>query len=170
MNQTEKFISTIFDGSDDSVKTLTDLFKDGKMITGGKADARRKVDNGHTMGWNREKAIKRAFYAVAIPAAWAAHKPTPIVVGSGPSFQIDARKCFREPPNKYNVGWRCFNGHSYILAGVRDGPAKQCGAPAPSNQCPLQFQWTFEILQGIDNIQNSTDKWGHIKVEDPIMG
>lgn len=131
-------MNRIFNGSDENVNTLTSLFSDGKMITG-KNNGGKSFEDGrnHTTNWYREEAIERAFYAAAIPAAWGANRPAPVVVEFGPNCKIDARKYFYVKPDQYNMGYRCINGHTYILAGVRDGPPTKCGFQSPGgSQCP----------------------------------
>lgn len=99
---TDALMKKLFNGEKDSIKILTDLLSDGKMISG-KADPSWKEIN-HTENWNREKNIERAFYAAAIPAAWTANRPAPVVVDFGPSYEINARKYFFEWPESYNSG------------------------------------------------------------------
>lgn len=169
--QTNMLMKKIFDGSKDSVDRLTALFKDGKMITGEADGNGFRDDRNHTTNWYREKAIERSFYAAAIPVAWAAKRPAPVVVDFGNGCNIDARGYFTEGPDKYNVGFRCIGGHSYILAGVRDGPPQKCGQVFPGgSQCPPVQQWTLDILDGIGEINNPVEKWGHVTVEDLIVG
>lgn len=106
--QTNQLVVRIFPGDGDSIKALTELFRGGKMISGkGDGGADWACNNNYTTSFNEEKAIERAFYAAAIPAAWAANRRTPVVVDFGPSCGIDARKYFIVGSKKYNVGWRC---------------------------------------------------------------
>lgn len=169
--QTDKLIKKIFSGNKESVKMLTEIFKDGKMITGEVKDKDWKDSSNHTDNWNREKNIERAFYAAAIPAAWGANRPSPVVVDFGDSCEIDARDYFFEKPSVYNSGWRCPNGHSYILAGVRDGPQAPCGPPVQGGSgCTPTFKWTLDILKGIDQLQDDDNKWGGVTVDDLIIG
>ncbi|KAK6850286.1 glycoside hydrolase family 18 protein [Apiospora arundinis] len=146
-SQTDTLMAKIFDGEEKNVNRLTDLFSDGKMLTGKGKGGGFDNSRNHTTNWYREKAIERAFYAAAIPAAWGANRPAPVVVDFGPNCKIDARKYFNVKPDQYNMGYRCINGHSYILAGVRDGPP-----------------------QSIEDIDNPLEKWGHITTEDLIVG
>lgn len=166
-------MTKLFDGSDASVKVLTDLFTGGKWIKGKKepdADTDWNQDSSYSDTFKSQKAIQRAFYAVSIPAAWTGNTPSPVVVDFGPSCKIDARKYFIEKPNTYNKAWRCPDGHSYILAGVRDGPPDQCGPPVEGMQCTPQVQWTLDMLAGIDDLQTSDNSWGGITVDDLING
>ncbi|KAL0943239.1 Killer toxin subunits alpha/beta 5 [Colletotrichum truncatum] len=169
MKQSDRLIQKLFDGSEKSIELLSNLFKDGKMMAG-MPDGPGLPQNGNSDGFNRESATKRALYAVAIPAIWAANGPTPVVVDFGPSCEIDARKYFTENASKYNLGWRCVNGHSYILAGVADKPPRPCGTSVPDNECTVQSQWTLKILDGIKYIQKPSLSWGGITVDDLIIG
>ncbi|KAF4927131.1 Killer toxin subunits alpha/beta [Colletotrichum viniferum] len=116
-SQTNQLLKTLFLGEENNIKILTDLISEGKMIKGGQTSRRRAEYDGYTASWKQEKNIERAFYAAAIPAAWTANRPAPVIVAFGNSCEIDARDYFTEKPKQYNVGWRCPNGHSYILAG-----------------------------------------------------
>ncbi|TLD19635.1 hypothetical protein PspLS_09441 [Pyricularia sp. CBS 133598] len=173
--QTDKLMKKIFDGSNESIEVLSNLFSDGKLISG-KADGNWEDSEAeHTEGWLREKSVARAFYAMAIPGAWAANKPTPVVLDFGPTCQIDARKYFspdesRKNPPDYNTGWRCPGGRSYILAGVEDEPIR-CNSPNP-RQCALPRPNYFKILKGIDQLQGGDENknWGDVNVEDLIVG
>jgi hypothetical protein len=169
--QTDSLMKKLFSGERDSIKTLADLVSDGKLIDG-KSGIPNWDPGNHTDNWLREKNIERAFYAAAIPAAWTANRPAPVVVDFGPSCEIDARKYFFEDPDSYNSGWRCPDGHSYILAGVRDGPQTQCGpnSPGDGGGCTPVFKWTLDILKGIGELQDDTNKWGGVTVDDLIIG
>lgn len=170
--QTDELLIKVFDGSEDSIKTLDSLFSDGKMIDGKPDNPNSAPASNHTDNWLREKSIQRAFYAAAIPAAWTANLPAPVVVDFGPSCEIDARDYFFEHPNIYNSGWRCPDGHSYILAGVRDGPQEVClpATPGDDGGCFPAHKWTLDILKGIGVIQNDTNVWGGVTVDDLIIG
>lgn len=176
-SQADTFIKQVFDGGKNSLNTLTKMFSDGKMITGGRGEDSDVdpdwVESNHTDSWIAEKNIERAFYAAAIPAAWTANRPAPVVVDFGPSCEIDARKYFREDPESYNFYWRCIDGHSYILAGVRDGPQQVCGPsnPGGSGGCnPNVQKWTFSILDGANKLKGSDNQWGGVTVDDLIHG
>jgi hypothetical protein len=170
-SQTDKLMKKIFNGEEDNVKKLTDLFSGGKMLYGKGPGAGPDNENEHTDSWNREASIQRAFYAAAIPAAWAANRPAPIVVDFGASCEIDARKYFNMEPESYKIAWRCIDGHSYILAGVRD-LQKTCGEQTPGNpnQCPPVKKWTFDILNGMGQIKDNKNKWGGVTVDELIRG
>ncbi|KFY31495.1 hypothetical protein V493_01055 [Pseudogymnoascus sp. VKM F-4281 (FW-2241)] len=175
-NQTDILMKTIFDGSKENIDKLTELFRDGKLIKG-KGDTKESNpadDTTHTDSWNREKNIQRAFYAAAIPAIWTANGPAPVIVDFGPGCEIDARSYFGEvPPEAYNVGWRWFNQHSYILAGVRDDSQTMCGPNNSGDQggCNSSYQWTFDILHGINKIpDDNTDNFCGITVSDLMIG
>ncbi|KFY72524.1 hypothetical protein V499_07337 [Pseudogymnoascus sp. VKM F-103] len=172
ISQTDLLIRSIFNGDKDSIRRLSEIFSNGNLIDGKLDNGITDSTNGHTDSWNREKSIQRAFYAAAIPAAWAANRPAPIVIDFGPSCEIDARNYFNEPPNIYNTGWRCIDGHSYILAGVRDGPQEACGQQTPgnTNQCPPVKKWTFNMLKGMEVIRTDDNKWGGVTVDELIKG
>lgn len=173
-SQTNQLLKTLFLGEENNIRILTDLISEGKMIKGGQTSRRRAEEyDGYTASWKQEKNIERAFYAAAIPAAWTANRPAPVVVDFGNSCEIDARDYFTEEPKQYNVGWRCPNGHSYILAGVRDGPQGSCGPsyPGDGGGCNPTHKWTLDILDGIGQLQDGDlDKWGGVTVDDLIIG
>lgn len=167
---------TIFNGERETVDALGEIFKDGKLVDGKRSPRGSKLkarQDGQTDSWGREKAIERAYYAIAIPAIWASRHPTPVIVDFGQSCQIDARGYFHHGPAAYNQGWRCINGRSYILAGAVDGPAKPCGDSWPGNTDPCPDpgeQKPLTILSGIENIQRRDNEWGEITVDDLIRG
>lgn len=170
--QTDKLMAKLFGGDEEGVRILTNIFAYGKMIDGKSENPDWNPSNNHTENWNREKNIQRAFYAAAIPAAWTANRPAPVVVDFGASCQIDARDYFFEKPEMYNSGWRCIDGHSYILAGVRDGPQQPCGPPTigDGGACNPVAKWTLDILKGIDELQKDDNSWGGVTVDDLING
>ncbi|KAI8163643.1 Killer toxin subunits alpha/beta [Colletotrichum sp. SAR 10_70] len=173
-SQTNLLLVKLFEGDEHNIKILTDLISEGKMIKGGQTSRKRAEEyDGFTASWKQEKNIERAFYAAAIPAAWTANRPAPVVVDFGNSCEIDARDYFTEEPKQYNVGWRCPNGHSYILAGVRDGPQGSCGPnnPGDGGGCNPTHKWTLDILDGIAQLQDGDlGKWGGVTVDDLIIG
>ena len=164
------FIKRIFSGRDVEIEILTEIFKDGNLIDG-KGVTRKDQNSDHTASWNREKNIERAFYAAAIPGAWTANRPHPVVVDFGGSCEIDARKYFNTVPSVYNRGWRCPGGHSYILAGVRGGQDKCAPSwPGSGGGCIPVKKWTFDVLRGMDLIQDDDNEWGRVTVDDLIIG
>ncbi|KAL0940177.1 chitinase [Colletotrichum truncatum] len=169
-DQVNRLVAKIFNGEPESIKLLSALVSDGKMIQGELDEPAPGYSEDYTKSWHDSKYIERAFYALAIPAIWAADRPTPVVIDFGPSCVIDATKYFEERANRYNVGWRCPNGHSYILAGVDDTP-KGCPYANP-RQCLLPRNWNFfKILKGMDDLQeDGQEKWGKVTVDDLIIG
>lgn len=175
-SQIDLLIIAIFKGDDNSLGVLENLFSGGMMIDG-KADAETIASN-HTASWAMQGNLERAFYAAAIPAAWTANGPAPVIVDFGPGCEIDARKYFGTvSPERYNVGWRCINQRSYILAGVRDIRQEVCLPNTPGDQgtCTGSYQWTLNVLPGIDTIpdeipEGGTANWAGVTVSDLIMG
>lgn len=171
-SQTDSLVKTIFNGEDENIKALADLFSSGKLIQG-LSTIKAPYDN-HTDHWRLEENIERGFYALAIPAAWSANRPAPVVVDFGLGCEIDARGYFLAGPDSYNVGWKCVNQHSYILAGVRDDQAR-CGVGDPNaGGCPSTPKYTFDILHGMDDIDdrdpNNLLNWSGVTVSDIVIG
>ncbi|KFY45487.1 hypothetical protein V494_00922 [Pseudogymnoascus sp. VKM F-4513 (FW-928)] len=174
--QVDTLITKIFDGSQTSIDILGSLFSGGKLIDG--RVSTKAPSTNHTEHWELEQNVERAFYAAAIPAAWSANRPAPVVVDFGAyadednGCQIDARDYFLSGnPDQYNVGWRCINKHSYILAGVRD-KQETCGV---GPNCPATPKWTLDVLDGIGDIPDDLDpgetpKWAGVTVSDLIIG
>lgn len=175
-SQIDLLIAAIFKGDDISLGVLENLFSGGMMIDG-KADA-ETIANNHTASWAMQRNLERAFYAAAIPAAWTANGPAPVIVDFGPGCEIDARKYFGTvDPDRYNVGWRCINNNSFILAGVRDIRQEICLPNNSGDQgtCTGSYQWTLNVLPGIDSIpdkipEGGTANWAGVTVSDLIMG
>lgn len=172
--QTDKLMAKVFSGDEESVKALTALVRSGAMAHGGETieqDTDASVSE-NTATWQREKAIEKAFYAVSIPSVWAANRMFPVVAvwPENEKCVIDARGYFAEGPDKYNVGWRCVNGRSYILAGVYEKAGSPCGAATPMGGCNPVKTWTLNILDGIEEIQGGNTKWGGVSVGDLIEG
>ncbi|OAR05876.1 hypothetical protein LLEC1_06736 [Akanthomyces lecanii] len=169
--QTDHLAATIFNGEDDSIKVLTRLFEGGKMISGSDTQSVVASSREHTQHFRDERAIERAFYAQAIPAVWTLNAPVPVVVDFGPSCKIDARKYFSEKPSKYNVGWECPNGHSYILSGVREHRDKsQCNELDPRCQVLKDSKEPLSILDGISELKAPSEQWGFVSTNDLIIG
>lgn len=143
------------------------------MITGrNDGQAQDPDDEGHTANWKRGKALQKAFYASAIPAAWTANGQAPVIAHFGDSCYIDAREYFVQKPETYDKAWRCIDARSYILATVRDGPSQGCGwlpnTLPPVWRCPIM--WTYDMLKGLDAIQDPDNDWAGITVDDLIVG
>lgn len=173
--QIDRLLVKVFDGSDSSIDLLTDLVSGGKMIGGMSDRAANDYNENYTKNWQDTKYIERAFHALAIPTAWAANRPTPFILdfkhdsktNEKDGCVIDATPYFEERANKYNAGWRCIDKRSYILAGVDDTP-KKCRQETTMCVPPKNY---FKILKGIDELQEpGKDSWGHVTVNDLIIG
>ncbi|KAJ0164046.1 Killer toxin subunits alpha/beta [Colletotrichum tanaceti] len=168
--QVNQLVARIFNGSPESIKLLNTLVSDGKMIQGKEDRPADGYNSNYTTSWEDSKYIERAFFTLAIPALWAANRPTPFILDFGDSCVIDATKYFEERADKYNAGWRCPNGHSYILAGVDDVPQ---GCPHSNPRLCLlpRNRNFFKILKGIDELEEpGQDRWGKVTVDDLIIG
>ncbi|EHA47815.1 hypothetical protein MGG_12029 [Pyricularia oryzae 70-15] len=140
------------------------------MLPGGGSDGWGPSE--HTDAWNQEKAIQRAFYALTIPRAWDLNGYSPVLVrftgGKKNGCDIDASRYFFVHWDVYNVAWRCFEGESWILAGVRYSENSICGPGTPGMPCTPQVRWTLDVLDGIEEIRDG--KWGGITIDDLIHG
>ncbi|KAL5911482.1 hypothetical protein ACKVV7_010067 [Pyricularia oryzae] len=169
-DQMDKLLRKIFDGSPESVQAIENLISDGKMLPGGGSDGWGPSE--HTDAWNQEKAIQRAFYALTIPRAWDLNGYSPVLVrftgGKKNGCDIDASRYFSVHWDVYNVAWRCFEGESWILAGVRHSENSICGPGTPGMPCTPQVRWTLDVLDGIEEIRDG--KWGGITIDDLIHG
>lgn len=135
-------------GKDDPIEIMTALLKYGKMLphVDYSLDDYVSVDEYPIQG----QEFKRAMYPAAIAFAWTQDNSNPVVVDFGPSCEIDAREFFDVPPSTYNVAWECIDGHSYILAGVRQDQQDRCGGVAQDGApCPPTAQWTFDMLPNV---------------------
>lgn len=141
------------------------------MISGSDMQSVDASSKEHTQHFQDEKAIARAFYAQAIPAVWTLNAPAPVVVNFGPSCKIDARKYFSEEPSKYNVGWECPDGHSYILSGVRESRKKAtCNQLDPRCGILNDGKEPLSILDGIGELKAASEQWGGVSTNDLIIG
>ncbi|KAF6831742.1 chitinase, partial [Colletotrichum plurivorum] len=174
-DQTDRLLATVFDDSDSSIDLLTGLVSDGKMLGGMSDRPANDYNTDYTKNWQDIKYIERAFHALAIPAAWAANRPTPFILdfkhddkdADRDGCVIDATPYFEERAKKCNPGWRCIDKRSYVLAGVDDTP-KTCRQGTSLCVPPKNY---FKILKGIEDLQEpGTDKWGHVTVNDLIIG
>ncbi|TLD25413.1 hypothetical protein PspLS_05914 [Pyricularia sp. CBS 133598] len=169
-NQMDTLLRKIFDGSPKSVQAIENLISDGKMLPGINGGGWKTSE--HTDAWNQEKAIQRAFYALTIPRAWDLNGYSPVLVrftgGKKNGCDIDASRYFFVHWDVYNVAWRCFEGESWILAGVRHSENSMCGPGTPGMPCTPQVRWTLDVLDGIEEIRDG--KWGGITIDDLIHG
>lgn len=112
----------MFDGSDEHIKNLDAIMKDGQMLAGSRSNSEQP--GNHTDAFLREGMVERAFYAAAIPQVWKIRKPYPMFpvildFGPGCSRDIGAGEFFYSKQD-YNSGKICVDDHNYILAGTYD--------------------------------------------------
>ncbi|KAI6576373.1 hypothetical protein MCOR06_011096 [Pyricularia oryzae] len=174
-SQFDKLAKTLFDGSPASLSALDKIFREGQMLPGRTPKDRQQP---RLETWEQrqeeEKDLERVFYATAIPAAWKGSGQTPVVLRLGDTCQIDARKYFDDGPESYNRGWRCIDGHSYILAGVRErDPPSASSNPRFYERPTVGQRRKFQVLKGIDELQRNSRNgwaWKKLSVDDFIVG
>ncbi|KAB5549868.1 hypothetical protein GE09DRAFT_1128101 [Coniochaeta sp. 2T2.1] len=153
----------LFNGSDSSVATLSNLFKDGKML-----------QNGYDLMSDLEiqEVMSRALYVTLIPMAWSLSKDIGVVV-------IDARRpCGTVDPlsknelskEDSNASWVCHDNNMYFLIAA-DGEEQHCwqsngpDAPVPNWDC---LSNPFKLPPGLKALDGSA--WGKLTKEDFVKG
>ncbi|TLD19210.1 hypothetical protein PspLS_09827 [Pyricularia sp. CBS 133598] len=130
-SQVDRLLNSTFSGSPAALDAMEKIFSEGKMIGGQVAEGGKVMSLGMISHRQDHQILDRAVYALAIPAAWKGNKQVPVVLRFGNTCQIDARGYFNDGPDSYNKGWRCINGHSYILAGAPQTRGPPCAFSNP---------------------------------------
>ncbi|THC89244.1 hypothetical protein EYZ11_011312 [Aspergillus tanneri] len=130
----EKSLSTLFDGSDGSIETLTDLISDGKFIEGSSISMALPPSDADELPKDTmtalQKSISKSFFAFAIPSIWTVSGRYPFVIDAGYSCDhVDdmgdyleddtmkaAKACYR---NKRTLGTPMFFLRGYHLVSLQ---------------------------------------------------
>ncbi|KAL4745304.1 hypothetical protein BDW72DRAFT_211523 [Aspergillus terricola var. indicus] len=158
----EDSLSALFDGSDESIATLTALISDGKLLEG--AGKGLPTMNSKALGDDTKSdlraGISKAFFAFATPAIWAASGRHPFVIDSG--YGCDAQ----DPLDDYldedtmHASYGCYNDKLYYIADP-DGEPYFCS----ESTC---IDNKFSMLPGVDSLDGTA--FGGITVQDIIKG
>lgn len=137
--QLDELVVSLFDGSDENIRALTQIIKEGQMIGGslnGNAErgelAERETAPNHTAAFLQSAMTQRMFYAAAIPSVWKMRKPYaqyPVILDFGPDCNRDIGSgAFFHGGEDFNDGWICIDNHNYILASTydRDNDGPNC--------------------------------------------
>ncbi|GAB1317946.1 hypothetical protein MFIFM68171_08156 [Madurella fahalii] len=176
-NATELAVRKLFDGSDESIQTLTTMISKGKMMEGSYGGHERPTDRGFFSATMRSSALK-TFYTLAIPATWTQPAVGAFVMDSGVSCddgnplapELNAETGRFLSADTANATWACYNNKLYYLVhtgGEAQGCQSQCGDVGciPQPHCKNN---RFSMPPGIDEL--GTAEYGYITVRDLIMG
>lgn len=162
-NITERALSNLFNGEDDSIKTLTTLISDGKMIEG-KEPAGIGPSDHRDSDIALQNSIARAIFAYAIPAIWSVSGVFPVVLDSGyPCGTTDPLGDYLSPDTMHAV-WGCHQNKLYYLATPK-GDAESCPASDEDSHCSGNF---FSAPPGLDSLDGT--RFGGVNVSMLIQG
>jgi hypothetical protein len=123
-NITEKSLSKLFDGSDDSLNRLTDLISDGKLIEG-KGMAPPGPDAPAESASALRASISKAFFGFAIPSIWTVSGTYAFIIDSGYDCgTIDPMGDYMDTDTMHATAGR-YGGKLYYLASPK-GDASTC--------------------------------------------
>jgi hypothetical protein len=167
-NATEVALKKMFDGSDESIQTLTTLISNGKMISGS------STSDAPDMNADIQASVVRTFYSYTIPAIWTVAAFGAFVMDSGYSCDhTDPLTPRYLDTNTAHATYTCYNNKLYYLVRTPDRPAHDCDyATCDDLTClpgpPNCYDQTFETPPGLENL--GTAQYGHVTVRDLIIG
>ncbi|KAH6631034.1 hypothetical protein B0J18DRAFT_379787 [Chaetomium sp. MPI-SDFR-AT-0129] len=152
----------LFDGSQESVRTLGDLISGGKF-TGGKGGGKDDNSNKNT---GLKETIGKAFFGFAIPAIWRASNNYAFVIDSGYACNVDRPLPAFLEDNTMNATGACVDGMRYYLVAPTGNPLA-CSCPSDNtdgHECPIACDHNkFSAPPGLDQLGG---RFGGVTVED----
>lgn len=165
-NITAVALERLFDGKDDSIRTLHAILDDGKLLSGGGAEIQPSPPE--TSEPELEKNIAKAFFAYAIRSAWTFSKHYAFVIDSG--YDCSAQ----DPLDDYldadvmHATYGCVDNRLYYLAAPK-GDSKTCHCVYTKNHCDKVCVNThFEAPPGLESLDGTN--FGGVSVQDLIQG
>lgn len=159
-NHSEVFLTRLFSGKDEHIRTLTTLIKDGRLANG-KGDGTASPSPAHA----NEEAAARAFYAVAIPAVWTLTGQAPAVIDAGKCKGHDA---IPKIVANGEMTYSCYKDRAYFLVAAPNGSkGTKCVAPIVNTieRCTTKAMGRPPGLQELDG-----KAWGTVEHHDLIAG
>ena len=167
-NVTEQALANLFDGSDDSISTLTTLISDGKLIEGSVDGAEADPPTGAPADSDSalQVSIAKAFFAYAIPTIWTLSGVHPFIVDSGYDCSTKDPSGLYLDTDTMQATNGCYNGKLYYLV-TPNGDAEICtgGCSTCTQDCTAN---TFSAPPGLDSLNGQS--FGGITVSDLIAG
>ncbi|KAK2600127.1 hypothetical protein QQS21_005142 [Conoideocrella luteorostrata] len=165
----ETSVATLFNGSDESISTLTDIISEGKLISGASHDA------SITISGDKDTALqaiitKTAFTLGAHPL-WATAGVYPFIADTGYNCDVEHPIPDHVNPRKMKDAWACYQNRSYYLL----GPLEARQRPGPTTAKPDVETGSghgprlFDPPPGLESLRNNT-KYGGVKISDLIIG
>ncbi|KAL4768027.1 putative necrosis-inducing factor-domain-containing protein [Aspergillus nidulans var. acristatus] len=157
-------LATLFDGSDDSIKTLKSLVADGHFINGASDLSDGDGFDGKTGNDTVTDAFAKALYGYAIPVLWQASGHHPFIIDTQRSCTSDS------DGDDEKLATACYGGKLYKLADP-DGESRSCRENAQTGVKCGQHDGTyndFATLSGVDELKDGA--WGGVTPRDIIVG
>ncbi|KAL6233081.1 hypothetical protein BDW75DRAFT_252210 [Aspergillus navahoensis] len=157
-------LATLFDGTDDSIKTLKSLVADGHFINGASGLGDGDGFDGKTGNDTVTDAFAKALYGYAIPVLWQASGHHPFIIDTQRSCTSDS------DGDDDKLAWACYGGKLYKLADP-DGESRSCRENAQTGVKCGQHGDTyndFATLSGVDELKDGA--WGGVTPQDIIIG
>ncbi|KAK3934190.1 hypothetical protein QBC46DRAFT_300262 [Diplogelasinospora grovesii] len=161
-NVTSGALKSLFNGSDDTLVTLTSLIANGQFVEGatGTSSAVYPATTEDTLTDTQlENSIAKAFFGYAIPALWSVSGVAAFVMDSGfPCGTVDPVSQYLDADTMHST-WGCYDGKLYYLA-YPDGNSQSC-----SDECTDSL---FSAPPGLDSLDGNN--FGGITLNDLITG
>ncbi|KAL4982965.1 hypothetical protein BDW68DRAFT_191715 [Aspergillus falconensis] len=157
-------LATLFDGTDDSIKTLKSLVADGHFINGASDLGDGDGFDGKTGNDTVTDAFAKALYGYAIPVLWQASGHHPFIIDTQRSCASDS------DGDDDKLATACYGGKLYKLADP-DGESRACRENAQTGVKCGQHGDTyndFATLSGVDELKDGA--WGGVTPRDIIVG
>ncbi|KXX80357.1 hypothetical protein MMYC01_203268 [Madurella mycetomatis] len=177
-NATELAVRKLFDGSDESIQTLTNMISNGKMMAGGYGGHDPPSDQSFGFPSAMRSSALKTFYTFTIPATWTQPAVGAFVMDSGDS--CDDRSPLVPNPSAEigrflsaetaNATGACYNNKLYYLVHT-GGQAQDCQSQCGDVGCIAQPHCSnnrFSKPPGIDEL--GTSRYGYIGVRDLVIG
>ncbi|KAL4756034.1 uncharacterized protein BDW70DRAFT_166856 [Aspergillus foveolatus] len=157
-------LASLFDGSDDSIKTVKSLVADGHFINGASDLSDGDGFDGKTGNDTVTDAFAKALYGYAIPVLWQASGHHPFIIDTQRSCTSDS------DGDDDKLATACYGGKLYKLADP-DGESRSCRENAQTGVKCGQHGDTyndFATLSGVDELKDGA--WGGVTPRGIIVG
>lgn len=166
----ELAVDKLFDGSPESIQSLTTLISDGKMTPGNTTGHAIPPQMSNT---ELQTLLTRVFYSYTIPAIWTAAGLSVFVMDSGYTCNhIDPVTPEYMDADTAHATSTCYNNKLYYLVRAIEGPAEECDQGGCGDVgCVPWWPCTkekFQVPPGLDKL--GSPRYGKVTAHELIVG
>lgn len=165
-NTTGVALERLFNGEDDNIDALYSIISDGKLISGGGAEA--STTPPKTSEAELEANIAKAFFAYAIPTGWTFSKHYAFVIDSGYDCSASDPLGDYLDTDTMHATYGCYQNKLYYLASAQ-GDSQTCNEKCDDHHCEnVCTDSKFKAPPGLDTLDGKN--FGGVSVHDLIQG